>query len=193
MIFGEKREQKTAINGKLNYSMSSECEIPVNRCIIHAEGKGGVQKILTNETLKTILQRRGEWLELPEDCNTRTIAATSLKFLSDNVRSVEELPETLLYYHASCYRNFTDITKLQRAKDNAKTKRKESLDQAVRTDEERVSNEHDGPQAKLQRRSRRMLGSGESSNVLPSQCLICKKSGPIYVTNPVSYVIPFEF
>ena len=127
------------MNENLKYSISSECEIPVSRCIIHVEGKGGVQKILTNETLKTILQRRGEWLELPDDCNTtRTIAATSLKFLSDNIQSVEELPEDI-FYHASCRRNFTDITKLQRAKNNVKAKREESLNQAVSTDEVRVS------------------------------------------------------
>ena len=78
-----KMRTKTVMSENLEHSISSECEIPVNRCIIHVEGKGGVQKILTNETLKTILQRRSEWLELPDDCNTtRTIAATSLKFLS---------------------------------------------------------------------------------------------------------------
>ena len=89
-----KKEQKTAVNENLIYPMSSECEIPVNRCIIHVEGKGGVQKILTNETLKTILQRRSDWLELPEDCNTtRTIAATSLKFLSDDVHTATAISQ----------------------------------------------------------------------------------------------------
>ena len=40
--------------------MSNKCEIPVNRCIIHAQSKGGGTKILINETLQTILQRGGE-------------------------------------------------------------------------------------------------------------------------------------
>lgn len=69
----EKREQK-------KYFMSSECEVPVNCCIIHIAGKGSVQKMLKNETLKNT-SKKGEWLELPGECNTtRTIAATSLKF-----------------------------------------------------------------------------------------------------------------
>ena len=47
---------------------------------MHFEGKGGVQKILTDETLKKVLQKEHEWYQLPEDCKnntTKTIAATS--------------------------------------------------------------------------------------------------------------------
>ena len=61
-------------------------------------GKGGVQKIPAYETLKTILQRRSEWLELPKECNaTRATAATSLQY---DFYSVEELPEDV-FYHVS--------------------------------------------------------------------------------------------
>lgn len=50
--------------------MSSQCEIPLDHCIIHFEGKGGVQKILTDETSKTVLQKRHEWLQPPEVART---------------------------------------------------------------------------------------------------------------------------
>ena len=122
----------------------------------------------------------GIFKKIEKDCKnntTKTIAATLLDFLSDDVRSVEELPEDISY-HLSGYRKFTDTTKLQTAQNNAKTKRKKSLE-VVSTGE--VSNARDGSQTKLQRNSRRMLGSANSEKYV-----ICKKSGPIYVTNSVS-------
>ena len=57
-------------------------------CIVHFEGKLGPEKQLTNETLQTIVNRRREWLELPEHekYNTsRNIAEKSFEYISDGI------------------------------------------------------------------------------------------------------------
>ena len=36
--------------------------------IIHFERKDGPQQQLSNETLRTFIQRRKEWLQLPDTC-----------------------------------------------------------------------------------------------------------------------------
>ena len=98
----------------------------------------GPEKQLTNETLETIVNRRREWLELPEHekYNTsRNIAEKSFEYISDGIENIQEL-HGVMSYHLTCYRSFTDITKLERA--------------------------------------RKIAAS-----------LICKESGPVYVTNTV--------
>ena len=81
-----------------------------------------------------------------------------------------------LEYHVTCYRQFTDITKLERAK---------------KTISNRKNGQHDGdergaaaPPEKARKSARQVLGS---SNTLPKICLVCKKSGPIYLTDKVRY------
>ena len=89
-------------------------------CIIHFDGKFGPQKRLSNETLKTICLRREEWLALPDnEChdNQKNIANQSFEFIPDHVKDIQELQEPA-FYHMSCYRSFTDVTKLQRAKNS---------------------------------------------------------------------------
>ena len=163
-------------------------EIP---CIIHFEGKDGPQKQLSNETLRTFIQRRKEWLQLPDNCElekyhqSRDIAKRSYDYLAYDIENVEELPEAVSY-HLSCYRNFTDITKIQRAQkiaadvNSRKTKSVECESNA------------EGPQEKIKRTTRQSFGpacqngtTSKSSNILPERCLICKKYGSIYVTDPV--------
>ena len=87
-------------------------------CIVHFEGKLGPEKQLTNETLKTIVNRRREWLELPEHEKyniPRNIAEKSFEYISDGIENVQELHGDMSY-HPTCYRSFTDITKLERAR-----------------------------------------------------------------------------
>ena len=87
-------------------------------CIIHFQGKHGPLKQLSNETLKTTINRRKAWLDLPEHEKynaCRTVAEKSFEYLPDGVENVEELPGSMLY-HLTCYRNFTDIAKIERAK-----------------------------------------------------------------------------
>jgi hypothetical protein len=86
--------------------------------IVHFEGKLGPEKQLTNETLETIVNRRREWLELPEHekYNTsRNIAEKSFEYISDGIENIQEPHGGVMSYHLTCYRSFTDITKLERA------------------------------------------------------------------------------
>ena len=72
----------------------------------------------SSDTLKTALNRRKEWLDLPkhEKFNTcRIVAKKSFDYLPDGVENVEELPGCKSY-HLSCYRNFTDVTIIERAR-----------------------------------------------------------------------------
>ena len=84
-------------------------EIP---CIIHFEGKSGPQKQLSNETLRTFIQRRKESLQLPDTCElekyhqSRDIGKRSYDYLAYDTENVKELPEAVSY-HLSCYQNFT--------------------------------------------------------------------------------------
>jgi hypothetical protein len=94
----------------------------------------------------------------------------------------------------SCYRSFTGVTKLQRAKNSTKKRTSAGLTQ---NNPENEDTEYSGPEEKI-RRSRRPrdpngtndanISTRKSSHVLPECCLICKEPGPIYVTDPVSTI-----
>ena len=81
-------------------------------------------------------------------------------------------PDGSMLYHLTCYRNFTDITKIERAKKIAEN---ELLDCSA------VSTSKDGDCDSL----RDADNEKTLSNVLAKCCLICKQSGPIYVTDTV--------
>jgi hypothetical protein len=60
-------------------------------CIVHYEGKLGPEKQLTNETLETIVKRRREWLELPENEKYnifRNIADNTFEYIPDDIENV---------------------------------------------------------------------------------------------------------
>lgn len=149
-------------------------------CVIHFEGKGGIKKALTDETLAKIVEIRREWINLSEQYGDfTTIAERSFTFIPENVQDIGQL-RVPYEYHLTCYRKFTDISKLERARKTL-ANRTEGRD---KDDTEDVA-----PPEKLRRKStRQSLGylSG-SSNILPKQCLICKKSGPMYITDKVWY------
>ena len=86
-------------------------------------------------------------------------------------------------YHVSCYRQFTDITKLERARQTLGN-RAESVE-----DDHGRKKEDSPPVAKARKSLRQSLGQS-ASNVLPKICLICKKNGPIYITDKVSSRFP---
>ena len=86
-------------------------------CAIHFDGKGGEIKSFTEETLSKMLDVRGHWLSLSAPYKNFTdVAKKSLKLIDDSSNfSLERINEAY-GYHLSCYRFFTDISKLQRAK-----------------------------------------------------------------------------
>ena len=95
-------------------------------CVIHFDGTKGEQKRLTAETLSKIIERR-EWLNLPDSYKEFTeVAKKSFEFMSESVAlNKNDIPENLVH-HIQCYRNFTNKTKIERAKitlSNASRKR----------------------------------------------------------------------
>ena len=86
-------------------------------CAIHFDGKVGEIKSFTTETLTKIFDVRGQWLNLSAPYKNFTeVAEKSLKLIEDSSDfNVDRINEAY-GYHPSCYRYFTDINKLQRAK-----------------------------------------------------------------------------
>lgn len=163
-------------------------------CIIHFSGKGGEVKKLTNETLAKIIDVRKQWLGLSSSYQSFTaVAKKSLELFGDSFTdefSVTNLAETH-GYHLGCYRMFTDISKLNRAKTTiANTDRKRSVVETIDQTQENVNIRPEKvartTRQTLQRQSQRMINPPcRSSNVLPEICLICKRPGPLFLTDQV--------
>ena len=93
----------------------------------------------------------------------------------------------------SCYRSFTDVTKLQRAKYSTEKKISEGFPESNTQSDIMECN---GPKEKIRMLRKptdpngtkgAYLSTRKSLHVLPECCLlICKEPGPIYVTDPVS-------
>ena len=82
---------------------------------------------------------------------------------------------------------FTDIIKLQRAKTLGNSSIKRTAQESINeTDSE-------DPATKVARTTRCSLeketsGPCRSSNILPEICLICKRAGPLTITDRVCYI-----
>ena len=84
-------------------------------CISHFIGKAGQLRFLTNETFEKIIERREQWLNLPDKYGEFTnVAAKTYSYIPANKDEVCEHDEKLAY-HVSCYQSFTNKTKLERA------------------------------------------------------------------------------
>ena len=78
-------------------------------------GKKGKIKAVTNETLKTLVQQTEKWLSLPEYKEFSNVAKRFFESILYGVTDLQQLPEKV-NHHLSCYRVFTDLTKLVREK-----------------------------------------------------------------------------
>jgi hypothetical protein len=159
-------------------------------CIIHFTGKGGQIKSLTTETLKKIIERRKQWLNLPEKYGEISdVAEKTYAHIPANKDEVCEHDEKL-GYHVSCYRNFTDKTKLERAESTlANLKRKK--DECEKQDDDPVPQKRTPTRqsSRIQKQScSPTTSSSVRGNILPKRCLVCKKAKPISVFEPVSIV-----
>ena len=100
-------------------------------CIIHFKGKARPLRELTKETWSKIQERRDQWLSLGSPYGNLTVVATkSFETIPKNVDSPP--PQSGLCYHWSCYRAFTDKSKLERATQtlqNAKKRQNENGDE----------------------------------------------------------------
>ena len=167
-------------------------EVCQNRsCAIHFDGKGGEIKRFRDETLTKMLDVRGQWLCLSAPYKNFTdVAKKSLKLIENSSNFDLGKINEVCGYHLSCYRYFTDISKLRRAKNtlaNSSIKRTAQ----ERTDE--TDSEDPDPATKVTRTTCRSLGKAtscarRSSNVLPEICLICKRAGPLTITERVCYI-----
>lgn len=156
-------------------------------CVIHFDGKKGEQKRLTAETLSKIIERRREWLNLPDSYKEFTeVAKKSFEFISESVAlNKNDIPENLVY-HIQCYRNFTDKTKIERAKTTlSNASRKRSICETANKNEATTSKPQKAPRTTRQSGST-SCQSSSTSNVLPKICLVCKRPGPIYITHKVT-------
>ena len=173
-----------------------EMEVCHNRsCAIHFEGKGGEIKSFTNETLAKMLDARRQWLNMSAPYKNFTdVAKESLKLIDDYCNFNLDEINGAYGYHPSCYRYFTDISKLQRAKiafANSSIKRTAQ----ERTDE--ADFEDPDPATKVARTTRRSLGQESccprrSSHILPEICLICKRARPLTITDRVHKILQFN-
>ena len=164
----------------------TEMEVCHNRsCAIHFEGKGGETKSFTNKTLAKMLDVWRQWLNMSEPYKNFTdVPKESLKLIDDSSNFNLDGINGAYGYHPSCYRYFTDVSELQRAKIAFANSSKK------RTAQERI-NEADfkdpDPATKVARTTRRSLGQESCcprrpSNILPEICLICKRARPLTIT-----------
>ena len=85
-----------------------------HKCAIHFNGKeDGELKKFTEGTLAKVRDVRSQWLSLPGPYKNFTkVLKDSFKTIGDNI----DLEKVACGYHLQCYRNFTDISKLERVK-----------------------------------------------------------------------------
>lgn len=165
------------------------------QCIIHFDGKGGEIKKITKETLAKITDIRKQWLSLSSPYKSFTeVAKKSYEFFADS-DDLDSLGGNC-GYHLACYRSFTDINKIERAKSTlANAGRKRLADKTIEDEETNLKLKSQ----KIARSTRQSDKKGivhpgsRSSNVLPEICLVCKQPGPIYITEKVffSFLISF--
>ena len=156
-------------------------------CVIHFEGKTGLIKKITEDTLAKILSTKKQWLSLTSCYKSFTdVAKKSLEFI-DGISDSSSLENTC-GYHLACYQTFTDISKLERAKRTLANSGKKPVAEGESDVE---GNRPTVTPAKVTRTTTQNLttqpSSSRSSNVLPEICLICKQPGHIYITDRVLY------
>ena len=157
-------------------------------CVIHFEGKEGQIKYLTQETLDKIVERREQWLCLSSEYKDFTkVAKKSFEFIPESL-NVNDIAKNY-FYHSACYRNFTDISKFERAKKTLSNAGRKCQGDSPSEEEEEVKPTPE----KVPRTTRqsfataRATSASGSSSVLPKSCLICKQPGPIFFTDKVFF------
>ena len=159
-------------------------------CVIHFEGKAGELKNLTQERLAKIIERRKQWLSLPYSESYTTFTEVAKKSF-DYIDESEYLDPTDISptcaYHPACYRNFTDLTKIERA---TKAGQKRLADKSIEEDDTRSPKREKVSRSTRQSFNELVAGRpSRSSDILPQICPICKRHGPIYFTDKVNSTI----
>lgn len=159
-----------------------------SECLIHFERIKDGLCLFTDVTYSKMVKCRNEWMRINDEEFEATIIAKRVRKYPDTLEEVE-VGQTKLMFHSKCYRYFTDSTKITRAKDK-KTKQK-AKDQGKRksirlsatttTTSTSTSAMTDGGKQALSSTS---VATATFTAVLPKRCLICRKSGCIYVKDP---------
>ena len=158
-------------------------------CVVHFEGKEGQIKYLTQETLYKIVERREQWLSLSSEYKNFTkVAKKSLELIPGREQreslNINDIPKNY-FYHSACYRNFTDISKFERAEKTLRNiSRKRQGDSPIKEEVKATPIKVPRTTRKSFSTARATSASG-SSSVLPKSCLICKQPGPIFFTDTV--------
>ena len=150
-----------------------------HKCAIHFDGKEhGELKKITEGTLAKVRDVRPQWLSLPGPYKNFTkVAKESFKITNDNLE-LEKVNEAC-DYHLQCYRNFTDISTLERAKT---TVANSSIKRPAEDNSEEINEASHQHQAQVSRPKLHLLKEGTtpgktSSNILLRVCLICTWAG----------------
>jgi hypothetical protein len=153
-------------------------------CIIHFDGKEGEIKQLTTTSIAKIVDLRNGWIEVSTNNSSFSeVAHKSFEYIDSSGEINHPHKIEFCGFHLACYRKFTDITKLEKARNalaNASRKRPAEIE----------TNESEGQSRPKRSARQQSLGektsqSSRSKHVLPEVCLICKRTGPIYITDPV--------
>ena len=130
------------------------------------EGKAGELKNLRQESLDKVIERRKQWLSLSSSSYTAftEVAKESFDFIDNSEDlNLNDISQTCAY-HPACYRNFTDITKIDRA---TKASQKRQADQS--TEEAETSSPKPEKMPRITRQSFEKLTGypSLSSDILP--------------------------
>ena len=104
------------------------------------------------------------------------VARRSLGNIPAKVKTFAEVLDIHKAYHVDCYKLFTDQTKLQRAI---------NIQDSVKSPDVTRSSKRVALHPPISSPQRNSHHRQSSATILPKQCLVCKKSGPIRVMNKV--------
>lgn len=157
-------------------------------CIIHFEGVDERLTSFTECTYNKFLERREEWRSVFD--NTNEVAVKSFEFIAEGLDfSSSEVQEASFHY--TCYRRFTDKSKLERAR-KRKAKEIDTCDELS----ELINPDELGRKVNTRSSSSLVVeadeNDGRSKDILPHICLICKKK-TLYVSDKVLSFFQLSF
>ena len=86
-------------------------------CIIHSDHKKGDIKKLTKSSIAKINELRKGWVEVSKSSSSFSeVACKSLEYIDSSGESNPPYKIEFCGFHLPCYRKFTDITKLEKAR-----------------------------------------------------------------------------
>ena len=167
-------------------------------CVIHFEDKvkvGSKERIFTSTRFEKFSLCREQWLSLSWQwlqirfC-TLSVARKSLGRIPVGTNGVTKLSEHNSKYHIACYQLFTNVSNFERALQQQDLATEEGG--GGDDDRKNITQAQCSSTTESRRSSTRIALSAitqledspsSSGQVLPRICIICKRAGPIYVTD----------